>query len=407
MKLALLVPEFPTQTHIFFWREANALRQLGTDVCFVSSRRPAAPCPHAFAREAIPRTFYLFPPRPLPIVRHPFRILKGLSYLSELRSSAWKERLRVAGMSLAAANLVDYCAGHAIDHIHVHSCANTAHVVAMARRMGGPTFSLHLHGDLPVYGSEHRAKMRDALFISADARPHQLQVIDEVGIPADKTCTIHMGVDTDRFAPAAANHGVENPNILRAVSVSRLHPCKGHVYALRAIRRAVEGGVKIHYTIAGGGEAERQIRDEVNRLGLVESVQIVGALDEQQVIELLHRADVFLLTSVGIGEASPVAVMEAMACGVPPICSIIGGTADMIDHGIDGLLVPQQDEIAISEALVELATDPAKRRALSAAARERAVKQFSVNRTARKLIDTIEAHRLVTPATESGGRPQS
>ena len=390
MKLALLVPEFPTQTHIFFWREALALRRLGADVSFISTRRPAAPCPHKFATEAIPQTHYVTPPRPSSIALHPIRLLTGLRYVFELRSSNWKNRLQVAAMSLPAADLVEYCSAQAIDHIHVHSCANAAHVVAMSYRMGGPTFSLHLHGDLPVYGTDHQAKMRDALFISADARPHQQQVIDQIGIPASRTCTIPMGVDTDRFMPAPRNEDAENAGLLRVVTVARLHACKGHLFALRAIRRAVDQGAKIYYTIAGGGEAEPQIRDEIIKLRLSDSVRIVGALDEQLVIELLRNADVFLLTSVGVGEASPVAVMEAMACGVPAICSVIGGTCDMIDSGIDGCLVPQQDEAAICDALLTLAAKPATRRNMAAAARERALRQFSVEHTAKALLQAID-----------------
>jgi glycosyltransferase involved in cell wall biosynthesis len=393
MKLAVLVPEFPTQTHIFFWREALAMRRLGADVLFLSTRRPVAPCPHEFAEEAISQTHYLSPPRPLSIVRHPIRLLKGLGYLSGLRSSGWKDRSRVAVMSLHAVDLVDYCQRQSIDHIHVHSCANAAHVVAMAHRMGGPTYSLHLHGDLPVYGSEHYAKMRDALFIGAAARLHQLQVVDQIGISPSKTFTMPMGVDVDRLMPAARNGDSAHVGKLRLVSISRLHPCKGHVFALRAIRRAIDQGTKIHYTIAGGGDAEQQIRDEIAKLRLSDAVQIVGALDEAQVIKLLQNADVFLLTSIGLGEASPVAVMEAMACGVPPICSIIGGTPDMIDHGVDGLLVAQQDETAITNALLQLVNDPMKRVVMAAAARERAVRQFSVDSTARRLLDTITAQR--------------
>jgi colanic acid/amylovoran biosynthesis glycosyltransferase len=389
----VLVPEFPTQTHIFFWREALAMRRLGADVLFISTRRPIASCPHEFAAEAIPQTHYLSPPSPLSIVRHPIRLMKGLGYVSRLQSSGWKDRLRVAAMSLPAVDLFDYCKHRSIDHIHVHSCANAAHVVAMLHHMGGPTFSLHLHGDLPVYGSEHQAKMRDALFIGAAARLHQQQVIDQIGISPSKTFAMPMGVDVDRLTPAARNDGSAHARELRVVSISRLHPCKGHVYALRAIRRAIDQGAKIHYTIAGGGDAEPQIHDEIAKLRLSDSVQVVGAVDEAQVIELLRNADAFLLTSIGLGEASPVAVMEAMACGVPPICSIIGGTPDMIEHGVDGLLVAQQDEAGVSEALLQLANNPMKRDKMAAAARDRAVRQFSVDITARKLLDTIAAQR--------------
>ena len=58
-----------------------------------------------------------------------------------------------------------------IQHIHAHSCADAAHIVAMVYAMGGPTYSLHLHGDLQVYGTDHKQKSANALFVAAAASP--------------------------------------------------------------------------------------------------------------------------------------------------------------------------------------------------------------------------------------------
>lgn len=389
MKIALLVPEFPTQTHIFFWREARALRRLGVDVSFISTRRPVAPCPHEFAAEIIPQTFYLYPPKIAAVALQPLGIVRGTLYAARLADSGWKNRARVAAMSLTAANLAAYCRKRGIEHIHVHSCAHAAHVAAMAFRMGGPTYSLRLHGDLPVYGTDHASKMRDALFVCAVAQPHRQQILDKVGIPAERVCTIPMGVDTDRFTPNPNLPFSNNSSPLRVVTVARLDACKGHVFALRAIRRAIDSGTNINFAIAGRGDAELEIRAEIERLGLGQHVRILGSLDESRVIELLQQSDVFLLSSIGIGEASPVSVMEAMACGVPPVCSIIGGTCDMITHDVDGILTPQRDEAAIADALQFLAANPHKRATMAAAARERAIRQFSIDLSARRLLETI------------------
>jgi colanic acid/amylovoran biosynthesis glycosyltransferase len=82
-------------------------------------------------------------------------------------------------------------------------------------------------------------------------------------------------------------------------------------------------------------------------------------------------------------------VMEAMAVGLPVICSVIGGTADMISDGIDGMLVGQQDVDAIAAALRALVTDPARRQRIGTAARTRAVAQFDARVTARALLDAL------------------
>jgi colanic acid/amylovoran biosynthesis glycosyltransferase len=112
---------------------------------------------------------------------------------------------------------------------------------------------------------------------------------------------------------------------------------------------------------------------------------------------------VCLLTSVGLGEASPVAVMEAMASGVPAICSRIGGTADMIDSGVDGILVDQEAVGAIADAIVTLGRDRAMLARLSVAARKRAEKEFDAMLLARNFVANVLSTR--TPrATEAASK---
>jgi glycosyltransferase involved in cell wall biosynthesis len=81
--------------------------------------------------------------------------------------------------------------------------------------------------------------------------------------------------------------------------------------------------------------------------------------------------------------------MEAMSCGLPPICSIIGGTADMIEDGTDGFLVPQEDVATITAATRKLATDPALRARMGAAARQSAQTHFDHRANALKLYHEI------------------
>jgi glycosyltransferase involved in cell wall biosynthesis len=390
-RLGYLVPEMPGQTHAFFWREVQALRAAGTEVTLLSTRRPPADaCPHAFASDARAETIYLFPPgagAAAWLGARPAAAVRGLRYAATLAESGPAERVRVAALLPIAAELCRVAAARDLTHVHIQSCATAAHLGAMARHMGGPAYSLTLHGHLPVYGKDHPAKIAEAAFVRTVTRPLQADVRQIA--PAAHIPVISMGVDTEAFAPPGQPRDHAGP--VRFLGVARLNRTKGHVHFLRALRRLLDEGVEAQYVVAGAGPEEPAIRAEIAALGLERRVEMLGAIPQDEVLRRLHAADCLVLTSYGAGEAAPVAVMEAMATGLPVICSVIGGTADMIEDGHDGLLVPQQDESAIAAAARGVARDPALRARLGAAARQRAVAEFDYRQKAARLLDEIAA----------------
>jgi colanic acid/amylovoran biosynthesis glycosyltransferase len=395
-RLGYLVPEWPSQTHAFFWRELSALRALGDDVSLFSTRRPADDaCRHAFAEEARATTRYVFPPRAREsaslLARHPARTARAFEYLATLKETELKERAKLAALVACAADLVVHCETLGIEHLHAHSCANAAHLVALAHILGGPGYSLTLHGDLEIYGVDHPAKMQRARFVSAVTRPLQKQILDATSLRPEQVPVIWMGVDTDRFTPPEKAPGTAGR--LELVTVARLANTKGHVYALEAVKRCRAEGLDVRYAVAGEGPHREVIEAKIRELGLGAHVKLLGSLGETEVRELLERSDAFVLSSEGLGEAAPVSVMEAMAIGMPVVCSRIGGTGDMIHDGQDGLLIEQKDVAGFTAAFTRLARDPALRTSLGQAARKQALSEFDYRIMARRLHDTI-ASRL-------------
>ncbi|MEM6392459.1 MAG: glycosyltransferase family 4 protein [Planctomycetota bacterium] len=187
------------------------------------------------------------------------------------------------------------------------------------------------------------------------------------------------------------------------LTVARLNPTKGHTHALAAIKTCVDQGLDIRYRIAGNGPNEQAIRDTIAELNLEDRVELLGSVSEDRVLELLHDADAFVLPSFGLGEAAPVSVMEAMATGLPVVCSIIGGTPDMITTEHDGILTPQQDEAALADAFARLAKDPALRQRLGSAARTTATERFDYRRTANRLLAQVWPDRFTdeAPSTQA------
>jgi glycosyltransferase involved in cell wall biosynthesis len=392
VKIGYFVTEFPNQTHAFFWREAMALEEAGTPVVFLSSRRPPdAACPHDFGAEARARTHYVFPPRTGPalafLLARPARLAAAIGYGAGLKETPLKRKAVMMGFILCAADMALVCKREGVRHVHFHSCADAAHIGALANILDGISYSLTLHGDLPVYGTDHAAKMARAALVTAVTTPLSEQVR---GVRPDRVApVIWMGVDMARFTPPARKAPQTGP--IHAVTIARLNMTKGHRYFLEAMAAAVAEGIDLCYSIAGDGPYRDALVTEIAALGLQDRVTLLGAIDQTRVLELLREADLFALNSIGQGEAAPVAVMEAMACGLPVLCSRIGGTADMITDDADGFLVDQKDAAGILAVLRRLAHEDGLRARIGAAARIRAVAAFDHHVKARELQSAIAA----------------
>ena len=125
------------------------------------------------------------------------------------------------------------------------------------------------------------------------------------------------------------------------------------------------------------------MRDQVRELGLGDQVTFTGSLSEDAIIEHLHRADVFVLSSHA--EPLGVVLMEAMAMEVAVIGTDAGGVGEIVTHGRDGLLVPPRDPDALAKALSALAEDPGQRSRLARAGRQRVIEAFDSRRGAATL----------------------
>jgi glycosyltransferase involved in cell wall biosynthesis len=197
-----------------------------------------------------------------------------------------------------------------------------------------------------------------------------------------------MGVETTELEALGQDRSY-SPGTLHLVTVARLHPGKGILHALAAVHRGIQKGLDLSYTVAGEGPHRGAIEARIKELDLSSRVTLTGTLSEIEVYQLLSKSDALLLPSTGLGEAWPVAVMEAMGAGLPVIASSIGATPEMIVSGEDGLLVPKGDEDALLNSIIILANDIDARQRLGEAARKTARLRFDVGITAAALRDAI------------------
>jgi glycosyltransferase involved in cell wall biosynthesis len=136
---------------------------------------------------------------------------------------------------------------------------------------------------------------------------------------------------------------------------------------------------------------------------LQDVVEMPGSRPGEQVRSLLASAGLFVLpsrvTEAGDRDGIPVALMEAMASGVPSVSTQVSGIPELIRHGKNGLLVPADDPGALSRAIERVMADPAKASEMAVQARATVESDFDVSREAAKLLDLFEtrsAHAVMT-----------
>jgi phosphatidylinositol alpha-mannosyltransferase len=153
---------------------------------------------------------------------------------------------------------------------------------------------------------------------------------------------------------------------LELLFLGRAEARKGLPVLLRAFEALRNAGVEARLTVAGA------TREEVAPLLLdEEGVEVAGRVTDEQKWELLGSSDLLVAPSLG-GESFGMVLTEAFASGTPVVASDIAGYRDVARDGMDGLLVPPADPVALGEALRDLALDPGTRERMSARARERA-----------------------------------
>jgi colanic acid/amylovoran biosynthesis glycosyltransferase len=401
--IGYLVPEFPGQTHNFFWREIAALNELGVGVQLFSTRLPLSSIEStSWGKDAKKRTLYLFPLGWLGIIQAActlflagpqriwrcFRIILGTPDLSP------RARGRMLGLLFLGAHLSKLARAKNIQHIHVHSCADAANIALFAHLVSSITYSLTLHNPVSIFGSNQKEKWHNASFAIVIAHWVLNDLQKQLGnaLP-DKISIAPMGVNTDIFRRDRPYEHYQKTQPLRLFSCARLNPCKGFIYLLAAVDQLRQDGYQVNLRIAGeddkGGKGYRQeLEAKIKSLQLEQEVQLLGPVSEEVVREELQIAHVFVLAS--LEEPLGVALMEAMAMEVPVVATKAGGVPELIVDRLHGLLVPPCDNLAIAKAVSEIANNTGVTETIRLNGRARIESEFGHKVSASKISEHLK-----------------
>jgi colanic acid/amylovoran biosynthesis glycosyltransferase len=399
MKLGYLISQYPALSHTFVLREVLSLRGQGVDVCVVSVRRCDRPPGDLSADEALEaqRTFSVMGAGYLHalsanvrvLLRHPLGYLRGLVYAWSLTRGTPRLVAMYTFYFLEAVVAGAYFERQRVTDIHTHFSSTVLLILARIFRV---RYSLTAHGSgefVDVVGFHLAQKVSGATFVATVGQYGMSQVMN-ASDPRHwhKVVALPLGVDPDAFPPRKIRARAAGEPF-RLISVGRLSAPKGFPVLIEAVALLRARGRNVELTLVGEGPERATLEPLIASRGLGNCVRLAGACNHDRVADYYQASDAFVLSS--FLEGVPVVLMEAMAMELPCVATWITGIPEIIESGVDGLLVPPASAGAIADAVERLDEDPERGRQLGVAARHKVLAKYHLGRNVERLAEEFRA----------------
>jgi glycosyltransferase involved in cell wall biosynthesis len=327
-------------------------------------------------------------------LRNPAVALRGLRAAMAL--GGWDLKARAYALFyLAEALLVGQWMRHSsLRHLHVHFGGPVATVGMLTSQAWQIPWSITLHGPDEFFDQEQFyliQKISSASFvicISDFCRSQVLRIAPQ--LDASRVHVVRLGVDCIALQPQALKPQALKPQdrpeaqdaAVRLVCTGRTVAAKGHRILLEAVALLIapltQAGIALSCIFIGDGPERSSLEALSRSLGIDGVVQFLGAQAHQPTLAHVAQADIFVLAS--FAEGLPVALMEAMALGVPCVSTTIAAIPELIQDGRNGLLVPPANPIALCAALEQLVVNSELRAELGHQARATVEAQYNLAR---------------------------
>jgi glycosyltransferase involved in cell wall biosynthesis len=396
--IAYLAGQYPEVSLTFILREVEALRGLGLTITTCSIRRtPPVQHPGPAEKAAAASTFVVLDQMRKPLeflkaqgafLRRPGRYVRALELAWRIRAPGLMALMYQLVYFLEATVLARHLQAIGVRHIHNHFTFGSATVAMLVNVLTDIPYSFTLHGPADLLEpyrwrlDEKIARARFVAVISHYARSQAMFFSD----PAHwhKLRIIHCGVMPDRYAvPAGEPLPPRKVDETRLLFVGRLAPVKGLRVLLAAMADLKDQIPGLHLVLAGDGPDRKTLEAVAAPLG--DMVTFTGYLSQDEVARAMQSCDVFVLPS--FAEGVPVVLMEAFASGKPVIATQVAGVGELVEDGVSGLLTRPGDTESLGEAILALAIDRERRRAMADVGAAKVRAEFDI---------VAEATRLAT-----------
>jgi colanic acid/amylovoran biosynthesis glycosyltransferase len=386
-EVAYLFERFPSFGQTFCYREVAELERQGTKVNIYSIRRPIDEPKQDWDEQIVRRVHYL--PDESALEREVDHVLRVGKISREAREAVEKWGRQSDFLRLYQAAYVGLRLQQSgLRHVHAHFAGMAARTAYWIRQFFGIRYSFTAHANdifAPRDFVVSLAKLMESAAIIVTVSEYAAGLLkDRYPESAAKVHRIYNGVDLSRFHPVDFGRGI--PAI---VSVGRFIEKKGFADLISACRLLKPRGREFVCEIIGEGPLENALRSQIAGEGLESCVKLVGPQTQSQIALRLAHATIFVLPCTreegGGMDNLPTVIMEAMAAGLPVISTPLAGIPEMIENGVNGLLVPEHDPEAICAAIEQLIASPEQAREFGDCGREIAGQKFSIEASGRAL----------------------
>lgn len=407
VRIVYFLASFPALRNTFVLRELDGLEAAGLGIdSVVGLLRPEGGIQHLRAERWVQRTI----PRPglgacVAAVgwwafRRPMRLSAVAASVVRVNLlPRHRVRAGIASILLGAFHARRLSAARPV-HIHAHFEIPTDTAWAV-HRLTGVSFSFTVHTDEAITLRSLPRNAEAAALVVTPSVYTQRRIQGRVGqnVPVH---VVRAAIPTSEYPFHSRAIPLTGP--VRGVCVAGLEPCKGHADLLRALARG-EGLERVSLDIVGDGPMRWDLERLVGELGLGPRVTFRGALTEDEVRRVLDAADVFVLAGTtdenGHHDNLPVALMEAMAAGVPVVASRIGGIPELVVDGVTGFLAEPGDVDDLRSALLR-ALDCDSIADVVSSARSTVEAEFDLGANAQRLALLLCEQAIGQPRPEQG-----
>ncbi len=291
-------------------------------------------------------------------------------------------------------------------HLHAHFATLPSTYAYLAHRISGIPFSFTAHAkDIFVYDTEEHflREKADAAGFVVTVTNFNLRYLQEKlpSVDKRKIRVIYNGIDVEFFGQNGSKRRV--PNLI--LTVGRLVAKKGFNILLEALSLLKKRGVHYRCLIVGDGNEINNLQIQRQNLRLEQEVIFAGPKNLDEVAALMHESSIFCLPCVIAADnnvdALPTVLLEALASGLPSISTVVSGIPEIIDSGVDGILVEPGDAEALAREMESLLASEELRERFSKNGLKKAAERFNLHKNVDTLLQAYLESTQINRPTQS------